>query len=739
MNATATQMREGPPEKLDVAARYLDQNARVAIQDVYDALIELITNSDDRYEFLGRDGEIHIDVERRRKGEASIICVRDFADGMTLETMRDKIRSLGNRVSGMEQGYSVRGTNSRGAKDVAVLGGVVFESIAADGKYHKCRISSLLEFTPFTPSIEVTPEIRKSLKIPQRTGTLVTLTIDASHRVPHHDQLTRHLPNLIALRDILGSRSRRVILRDLNQGREELLKPFTAEGTERLSIRFPIPNYPNAEAKLIVKRAKKRFEIESPKFRRGGILIKARHALHEATYFAPELEHDPCALWFFGKLTCEYIDNVWNEYDDRRERGLSASPENPYPIFDPLRKAGMRRDHPFTKALFSEALKRFRPLVEEERKLEENERVRVENDQTRRRPDALEIAAVKFMERHVSEDDVTRDPNDRVRDSKMLQKGFTLNPPFAQIVQGHSVRFWLNVKREAFPELSTEDSVEISCMTDEISTSKHYAQLEPHPTQEEVLRAIWTIKGEHPTKATGVKIRVGPIVAESHIEILFSEKDKYDHVKELCFHRKHYTGIVGKAKTVEILAPYPSLIGRSTPIAVSCNSKSFRITGEHRLVPRPELGVAICKLRIYANEPDCCGTLIAQVDTSKAVAEISSVLPYGTPIKIKLEDKDFENQRSKWHGYTLQIAARHPSLRRYLGPPKEFPGQEAKHFRVLLAEIVAEAVCQRLLAKNTRDHPEEFQDADWDLYYAEYTKLMTEFLPIAHETQVKDP
>jgi len=32
----------------------------------------------------------------------------------------------------------------------------------------------------------------------------------------------------------------------------------------------------------------------------------------------------------------------------------------------------------------------------------------------------------------------------------------------------------------------------------------------------------------------------------------------------------------------------------------------------------------------------------------------------------------------------------------------------------------------------------EFKDADWDQYYALYCKLMTEFLPIAHKTQVSD-
>ncbi len=72
-------------------------------------------------------------------------------------------------------------------------------------------------------------------------------------------------------------------------------------------------------------------------------------------------------------------------------------------------------------------------------------------------------------------------------------------------------------------------------------------------------------------------------------------------------------------------------------------------------------------------------------------------------------------------------------------PPEEFAGQEEKHFRVLLAEIVAEAVCSLLISKNSALRPEDYDDFDWDAYYASYTKLMTEFLPIAHESQLKEP
>ena len=85
-------------------------------------------------------------------------------------------------------------------------------------------------------------------------------------------------------------------------------------------------------------------------------------------------------------------------------------------------------------------------------------------------------------------------------------------------------------------------------------------------------------------------------------------------------------------------------------------------------------------------------------------------------------------------------AARHPSLRRYLGQAAEgFPGQNNHQFRVLVAEIVADAVCADIVSRNADANPESYANADWDRYYAEYSEYMTRFLPIAHRTQVVIP
>ena len=72
---------------------------------------------------------------------------------MTSEVMLKKLSRMGGRVSGLEKGLAVRGTNSRGAKDVAALGDVTFESIASDGRYHRFEISAYFEYTAFDPAL----------------------------------------------------------------------------------------------------------------------------------------------------------------------------------------------------------------------------------------------------------------------------------------------------------------------------------------------------------------------------------------------------------------------------------------------------------------------------------------------------------------------------------------------------------------------------------------------------------
>ena len=193
------------------------------------------------------------------------------------------------------------------------------------------------------------------------------------------------LQKLVPLRAILEDPSRELILINTNQGRRDTLAPPQFDAQERVKRSFDVPGYPDATAKIIIKRATKPFLDEQPRFRLGAILVKSKHAVHEATYFDERLSSDPHAAWFVGRLKCDYIDQLWNEFDEAISTDRDPPENNPEPVIDPQRKAGLVRAHPFVQALYGEALKLLRPLVEEERKRAESDRAKIEDSATRRK------------------------------------------------------------------------------------------------------------------------------------------------------------------------------------------------------------------------------------------------------------------------------------------------------------------------------------------------------------------
>ena len=670
-----------------VAKRRLQQDSSGAIRDVQDALVELITNADDAYQRMlksERPKTCHIEIEvERRRGEPTLVRVRDFAQGLTRAGMDKKIGEVGDRVSGMESGQAVRGTNSRGAKDIQALGAVTFESISAeDGQFHQCTLSNWkLELPPTeTPSAAR----RKSLGITDGSGTSVTLRVGPRHPIPQHENLLEQLRKLVPLRAILADPSRELILIDTNQGRRDTLAPPQFDAQERVKRGFDVPGYPDATAKIIIKRATKQFLDEQPRFRLGGILVKSKHAVHEATYFDERLSSDPHAAWFVGRLKCDYIDQLWNEFDEAISADRDPPENNPEPVIDPRRKAGLVREHPFVKALYGEALKLLRPLVEEERKRAESDREKIEDSATRRKLNQLEKLASQFLREETNSEEEPRDQNATDSSSQLREKGYTLNPPFLKLVTGCSARYWLNINTRVFQEVREGDSVQVTRLTRDISV---------HP-----------------------------------------------NIMELEFSNVRYmVKTDGSRKPIKVLCPL-DMAPEGGPLTVNVTDRKFRLKGETRLVPKAESGVAIAKFGVCSKSEGVIATIKASFGEQVAEAQLMGKDPPGVGIKIKLEDIDLKSQRSKWVGNVLEIAARHPSIRRYLGSKSEkFPGQRHKHFRLLLAEVVADAVVRKALSSFERNGEYDDEVKDWDFYYSQYHRMMSKFLPDAHKLQLPDP
>ena len=146
--------------------------------------------------------------------------------------------------------------------------------------------------------------------------------------------------------------------------------------------------------------------------------------------------------------------------------------------------------------------------------------------------------------------------------------------------------------------------------------------------------------------------------------------------------------------------------GRDFELELS--SDDFRVSGPRKLVLSATLGIAVCKLTVAVLDDEAAPTTVtARLGEHVAETELRAAPAVGAGIVIKLEDVDHGALRYRWNKNVLEIGARHPALKRYLGPKSEqYPGQDSIQFRVLLAEVVAEALCARRLQGNIEGEPE---------------------------------
>tara|TARA_B100000686_G_scaffold346160_1_gene432226 strand:+ start:1583 stop:3781 length:2199 start_codon:yes stop_codon:yes gene_type:complete len=718
--------------------RSISQNARHSIKDVFDAIIELVTNADDRYEILEADGTDikggRIDIEIVRKKKQRQLQIRDRADGMTAEDMVKKLSVVGERVSGQETGKKVRGNFSRGAKDVAALGHVTFQSIAKDGQFHRCAITTQWTFEePVTKP--ASKALREQIGIDRGTGTLVTIALNDNIILPKLETLKK-VGDLVSLRNILKNASRNITIADLGRKKDSLaLKPPYLEGKERASRSLSIPDYPEATAKLKIFRSTTLFTGDKNKFRKGGILIESKHAVHQATLFNQKLENDPHAKWFYGTLKCDYIEILSKDADDRFENGEEYTKENPSSLIDPNRRAGLDTDHPFVKRLFNEASKVLRPLVEQERIQAEGQSHEIESSETRKRLDELQKAVVDFMRQ---EDEVDETPDSNPEAKNNYQKyGYSFHPQYAKIVKGESQPYYLNINPERFPDVVLGSKLLIELSTQDISCPGE-ASLKEHPKLENALQAQFKVKGVRKCKAAELSIQVDSIADNVTLEVLGSAAEQYSHISELTFQHNRYSLKANKRKKVRLLAPIETAPER-TPVNVTTDGPKIMVSGHTDLIPREDLGVAIAEFEIKVGDATH-GTnekMTAEMTGERTQAEISIVPFVDASVSISIADLDLGVQRYSFTDGRIEIAGRHKSLERYLGLPQDnFPGQNRSRFRVLIAEIVAEAVCSHIMRNKQVANPHEYTDADWDSYYYEFNALMSRFLPIAHKVQV---
>lgn len=755
-------MKLGQAIDLHYSPRYFQFNRSHAIRDVFDALVELITNSDDSYHRLFRRGAIGEDggpilIEHceQRKGEGSLLVVRDRAEGMTLEEMLQKLGDVGTRRS--EEGD--RGFMARGAKDCTELGSMIVESIK-DGKYYKCELTHRPQFIPWEKGKSVTKEIRETLGVERGNGTVVTIRMDASQKIPRIESIVRDLSWHFALRDILSEHSPTCafIKRLGSKDKPDKLVYYHPEGELVWNDRYEIPGYSGVKATLKIWKHKEAFNDPSERFRRSGLLIKGSRAIHECSLLYSEFEKDSVyAKKYFGRIECDYIDVLLKEYDDRREAGETHPSDNPFLLIDPNRQSGLRREHPFTKAFFRLPAERLRALIATDKAAEKNERRRIASQETQSRLDQLAKAAGKFLKQQL-EDVEELTLGESVDEKSFSKQGILLYPTYIRVALGETRTITVYVKKRFVQGIG--DTIQIRSDSSALAVLDPEINLRPHKTKEDRFIASFKVRGEKITELAYIQASCNNLPpAEAIAEVVEYHLQDHKFTSRVEFEHKTYTLGEKVGKTLLLFAMCPEVVGSRTEVKVTCSdSQSIAIRGRCFLEPVKGANYAVAKISVFGHKiMEEAATLTATVNGESAQVKLrvkqAKEDEDSVQLGIDLRNEDFGNFRAIWAEHEgkpnlLLVSAKHRSLNRYLKYNPEtqtFEGQNNPLFRVLLAEIVAESVCRKALTLESKEKTWEFRWADLrddykiaDDVLSQLQKRVRNFVHEAHKIMLTD-
>ena len=734
-----TTLEERPVE---VDPRHLKMQSAQAIHSVVDALVELVTNCDDAYGKTGdHKGKIIINVTRERGERSGVIVVKDRAGGMTLDEMKEKILRYGAFCAG----EGTRGFMGRGAKDIVALGRAIFESIK-EGQVHHIELDGDFRSIIMKPVRASKVDYTEHGVRPGKGCMRVTLEVNKRHGVPRHETLIRDLLRHYALRDIFLRRE--VRLEDGRSAQREVLRYAPPDGTLFYNDVFNFDSpYLGASARLQLFIAKK----ELPSELQEGIIVTDGTAIHQVTRFAPDLEEDPIARRFFGRLECSHIRQLQLDFEKTRKRGEDHSPHNPIDIVDPNRRRGLDRvDHPFVMKLFAWAEDVLRAAVDEVREEEGEKETRVANQETKKRLQALSKAVAEHLKSRVEDEALS--PRTPEQEAALQDEGVLLNPQFNRITIGETRRLGYTVL--SFGEGEDPDHVKVALEGEGLTVDNVSPPLRPQTRNPDRLSAYFEISGVGPPGNAMITVThasdlIKPVTRA--IEVVEQEDPFADLPYGLFFEKQNYTvhgnglrtlrfvararrfrGIDWQARDL-IRSARPDVVAILRGNAVSVEQVAKDVwKGEAQVRGQGFAKSSVISLAVPTKDG------VETANTRVKVVEKEE--PPGVSIDIQLVPDPAGQWRAAWdrdNPNLLKIYAEHPTLVRYLGSrEQQYLGQDQPHFRVLLAEIVADKVVQRILEARAQANPRLFSEPE--RFFFLYSEEMTTFLPIAHKVMLSD-
>ena len=508
---------------------------------------------------------------------------------------------------------------------------------------------------------------------------------------------------------------------------------------------FVVPGYPEAKAKLKIWKVVEPFEDRIERFRRSGLLIKGERCIHECSLLHPGLEkEDLYAKRYFGRLECDFIDRLLDEYDDRRKNNKPHPPDNPFLLVDPDRQTGLRDDHPFTNALFQIPSEKLRQLIEKDKEQDRGAQKEIASRETQKRLDALAKAASEFLAKQVEDiEEISID--DKIDKESISKKGVLIFPTYLNIAIGQIRSLTFYVNRSIFDKEGHE--IEVISNNSAINVLDTPFKLRAHTKRNDMLIGTFRIRGEKLKDDVRIQTKCDSIPqAEAMVKVVENKIEEHEFGTPLEFEHKVYHVKEGSVKTLRLFAKYPEIVTQDTIIKViSSDSESVPIRGRCCVVPVEGSNYAVGEITVQGRRlKEKAVDVTAYINGDKATTKVkvSQKDERGVPLQIKIVSRNLGVYRAMWSAQNpnlLEISAAHDSIKRYLGLEPHYEGQEKPYFRVLLAEIVAESVCRKALGLEVKNRPGDFKE-DFagnpevvvDTILTRLQQRIREFVTVAH-------
>lgn len=196
-------IKVGTQGDIVVDPRVVIEQARQTVRSIIDAVVELVTNSDDSYRRLKlTSGRIKIKVSRLKGGKWNSLEIEDSAQGMSINTLIEALK-YGAKSSGFVAGMPVRGLWGRGLKETIISFGTGEVRTYCGGRVSEVKIWWDAKESKARWQVLVNENLNAE------NGTLVSVcpAEGAGGKCQEFENLYNTLCNHYALREIIKNRN----------------------------------------------------------------------------------------------------------------------------------------------------------------------------------------------------------------------------------------------------------------------------------------------------------------------------------------------------------------------------------------------------------------------------------------------------------------------------------------------------------------------------------------------------